>query len=74
MSWLTTIDQEIISNKPYSASRNFIVSAILWLVLGVTLGTLAGALMTWPDLIKGIGPYPLGVFVPHTSIWWPLVG
>lgn len=60
MSWLKTIQSEIISDKPYSASRNFIVSAILWLVLGVTFGTLAGALMTWPDLIKGVAQLSFG--------------
>ncbi|MDH4380039.1 MAG: cbb3-type cytochrome c oxidase subunit I [Vampirovibrionales bacterium] len=64
MAWLNRLTAEVFSNEPFSASRNFLVSAIFWLVIGVTLGTLAGALMVWPDLITGIGNLSFGRLRP----------
>ncbi|MFN8614886.1 MAG: cbb3-type cytochrome c oxidase subunit I [Vampirovibrionales bacterium] len=73
MAWLSrpasSIVQAIISDEPFSASRNFLISALFWLVIGVTLGTLAGALMTWPDLIQGIANLSFGRLRPaHVNI------
>ncbi len=52
MSSISTIWNAIYSDEPYSASRNFLITAIFWLVFGTTVGLTAGALMTWPDLIQ----------------------
>lgn len=46
----------IFSDQPFSASRNLIISAIFWLVIGTGAGLLAAALMSWPDLIQNV-PY-----------------
>jgi cbb3-type cytochrome c oxidase subunit I len=64
MEFVTRATKAIFSDEPYSASRNFIVSAILWLVLGTLDGLLAGALMTWPDMITGIGQLSFGRLRP----------
>ncbi len=78
MSWLSSATRHIISDEPYSASRNFILSAVLWLVVGVTLGTLAGALMTWPDLITGVAQLSFGRLRPAhvnmVAIGWLSMG
>lgn len=81
MSWLTaasSLKGEIFSDQPYSASRNFILSAILWLVVGTTLGTLAGALMTWPDLIVNVAQLSFGRIRPAhvnmVAIGWLSMG
>ncbi|MEB3286423.1 MAG: cbb3-type cytochrome c oxidase subunit I [Vampirovibrionales bacterium] len=42
---------KIISDEPFSACRNMFITAIFWLVFGTSIGLLAGALMSWPDLI-----------------------
>ncbi|MEB3246148.1 MAG: cbb3-type cytochrome c oxidase subunit I [Vampirovibrionales bacterium] len=55
---------EIFSDKPYSASRNFLVTAIFWLLFGVLAGLLAGALMVWPDLTKGVAQLNFGKVRP----------
>jgi cytochrome c oxidase cbb3-type subunit I len=73
-----TVLQEIFSDQPFSTSRNFIVSAILWLVLGVILGLTAAALMTWPDLTKGVAQLSFGrlrpVHIHSVLIGWLSMG
>lgn len=59
----------IYSDQPYSTSRNFLISAILWLVIGTTAGLTAGALMSWPDLIHNIPQLSFGRLRPfHTHM------
>jgi len=69
---------EILSDRPYSSSRNFIVSALLWLVLGVSAGLIAGALMTWPDLIRNVPQLAFGRLRPAhinlVAIGWLTMG
>lgn len=50
-----SILSEIISDKPYSASRNFIVSALFWIVIGVAAGFLASLQFSFPDSLLGGG-------------------
>lgn len=75
---MTQAWQAIYSDKPFSASRNFFITAIFWLVLGTAAGLTAGALMTWPDLIQGIPELSFGRLRPiHTHtvlIGWLSMG
>lgn len=64
MQALTNIWNAVYSDEPFSASRNFLISAIFWLVFGTIVGLTAGALMTWPDLITGIGQLSFGRLRP----------
>jgi len=41
-------------NKPDSASRNFMLSAALWLVIGVFMGLILALEFVFPDLFRGI--------------------
>lgn len=61
---LSNVFEAIYSDKPFTASRNFLISAIFWLVFGTLAGLTAGALMTWPDLIHGIPQLAFGHLRP----------
>ncbi|MBY0450631.1 MAG: cbb3-type cytochrome c oxidase subunit I [Cyanobacteria bacterium] len=78
MSVLTRAFSEVFSDQPYSASRNFLISGIFWLVLGTTLGLLAASLMTWPDMIRGIPQLSFGRVRPAhinmVTIGWLSMG
>jgi cbb3-type cytochrome c oxidase subunit I len=52
------------SDEPYSASRNFLLCAILYLVLGMLFGLIAALLMTHPDIIHGIPQLAFGRLRP----------
>ena len=54
----------IWTDTPHSASRNFLVTSIFWLLFGVTFGLIAGALMVWPDLTKGVAQLTFGKVRP----------
>ncbi|MFL7894214.1 MAG: cbb3-type cytochrome c oxidase subunit I [Anaerolineales bacterium] len=41
-------------NKPDSASRNFMLSAALWLVIGVFMGLILALEFVFPDMFRGI--------------------
>lgn len=59
----------LISDEPFSASRNFLISSLIWLVFGTLAGLIAGALMTWPDLIVNLGQLSFGRVRPaHTNL------
>lgn len=60
MNGLTRVWNAVYSDEPFSASRNFLITGIFWLVIGTTVGLIAGALMTWPDLIHGIPQLTFG--------------
>jgi cytochrome c oxidase cbb3-type subunit I len=64
MTMLTKTWQAIYSDEPFSASRNFLISAIFWLVFGTSAGLLAGALMAWPDLTAGVSQLSFGRIRP----------
>lgn len=78
MEVLSSVFSNIMSDKPYSASRNFLISAIFWLVLGTSVGLLAAALMVWPDMIRGIPELAFGrlrpVHVNAVLIGWLSMG
>jgi cbb3-type cytochrome c oxidase subunit I len=66
-SALRTAFEAIFSDAPFSASRNFILSAIFWLLFGTVVGLTAGALMAWPDLIHDFPQLSFGRLRPvHT--------
>lgn len=44
----------ILSNVEGSASRNFLMSALLWSLLGMTAGLLAGLEFSMPDLVHNV--------------------
>jgi cytochrome c oxidase cbb3-type subunit I len=50
----------LFSDKPYSASRNFIVSALVWLVVGVFMGFLASIQFSVPDALTGVAQLSFG--------------
>ncbi len=54
MQALTTFWRAAFSDEPYSASRNFLLCAIVYLVLGMAFGLVAALLMSNPDIIHGI--------------------
>ncbi|MDX2085941.1 MAG: cbb3-type cytochrome c oxidase subunit I [Candidatus Melainabacteria bacterium] len=78
MSALVKVLQAIYSDEPFSASRNFLVSAIFWLVLGTVAGLTAAALMVWPDLTYGVGELTFGrlrpVHINGVLIGWLSMG
>lgn len=41
-------------NKPNSASRNFMLAAALWIVLGVLMGLVLALQFVFPDIFRGI--------------------
>lgn len=58
----------VYTDEPYSASRNFIISALFWLLFGTSVGLIAGALMAWPDLIQNVPQLAFGRLRPaHTN-------
>lgn len=64
MQALTTFWRGFISDKPYSASLNFLICAIVYLVLGMTAGLIAALLMSNPDMIHGIPQLQFGRLRP----------
>ncbi|HEY9869836.1 MAG TPA: cbb3-type cytochrome c oxidase subunit I, partial [Candidatus Obscuribacterales bacterium] len=44
----------ILSDKEGSASRNFIVSALFWSVLGMGAGLMGGLEFSMPDLVHNV--------------------
>ena len=41
-------------NQENSASRNFILTAVLWLLLGVLMGLTLALLFVFPDMFRGV--------------------
>ncbi len=69
MNIIQNICSELLSDKPYSASRNFIISGVFWLLIGTSLGLLAAALMTWPDIIVNVPQMSFGRVRPaHINV------
>lgn len=64
MQFLTKAWRAIYSDEPYSASRNFLITAIFYLVIGTTFGLVAALLMSYPDLIRGIPQLAFGRLRP----------
>jgi cbb3-type cytochrome c oxidase subunit I len=64
MQALTNFLRAAFSDAPYSASRNFLLCAIVYLVLGMLFGLIAALLMTNPDLIHGIPQLAFGRLRP----------
>lgn len=75
---MNNVWKAIYSDAPFSASRNFLITAIVWLVVGTFIGLLAGALMTWPDLIRNVPQLTFGrLRAAHTNgvlIGWLSMG
>lgn len=68
----------IFSREPYSASRNFLISAIFWLVFGTSIGLLASMQFEVPDALAGVAQLSFGRLRPvHTNavlIGWLSMG
>lgn len=64
MQALTHFWRATFSDEPYSASRNFIVSALVYLVVGMLFGLVAALLMSSPDIIHGIPQLAFGRLRP----------
>ena len=59
----------IFSAQPYSASRNFMVTAIFWLVVGTTMGLLASLQFDVPDALAGVAQLSFGrIRAVHTNV------
>lgn len=54
----------IFSNQPYSASRNFFISALFWLVIGTTVGLIASLQFSAPDALSGVAQLSFGRIRP----------
>ncbi len=58
----------IFSREPYSASRNFMITAIFWLVFGTSIGLLASMQFDVPDALAGVAQLSFGRLRPvHTN-------
>jgi cytochrome c oxidase cbb3-type subunit I len=55
----------LLSNREYSASRNFILSALFWSVLGMGAGMFAGLEFSMPNLIANVPQLSM----PHLRMW-----
>lgn len=44
----------VFSNAEGSASRNFFLTAVLWMAIGMSFGLFAAVLMIFPDLVKEV--------------------
>lgn len=64
MQALTNLWRATFSDEPYSASRNFLICAIFYLVFGVLFGLIAALLMSSPDLTRGIPQLAFGRLRP----------
>jgi len=65
---LSSFWRAAFSDEPYSASRNFLICAIVYLILGMGFGLLAALLMSSPDIIHGIPQLAFGRLRPaHTN-------
>ncbi len=68
----------IFSREPYSASRNFLITAIFWLVLGTSVGLLASMQFDTPDALSGIAQLSFGrlrpVHINGVLIGWLSMG
>lgn len=64
MQALTNLWRATFSDDPYSASRNFLICAIFYLVFGMLFGLIAAMLMSSPDLIHGIPQLAFGRLRP----------
>jgi cytochrome c oxidase cbb3-type subunit I len=68
----------IFSREPYSASRNFLVTAIFWLVFGTSMGLLASMQFTAPDALAGVAQLSFGrlrpVHINAVLIGWLSMG
>jgi len=58
----------VFSRNPYSASRNFLISAIFWLVFGVIAGLVASLQFTVPDALSGVAQLSFGRLRPVNII------
>ncbi|MCA9806316.1 MAG: cbb3-type cytochrome c oxidase subunit I [Cyanobacteria bacterium HKST-UBA06] len=54
----------ILSDKPFSASRNFFISALFWLLIGTTVGLIASLQFTAPDALSGVAQLSFGRIRP----------
>jgi cytochrome c oxidase cbb3-type subunit I len=59
----------IFSREPFSASRNFLVTAIFWLVVGTSVGLIASLQFTSPDALAGVAQLSFGrLRAVHTNV------
>lgn len=68
----------VFSREPYSSSRNFMISAIFWLVFGTSLGLVASLQFTAPDALAGVAQLSFGrlrpVHINAVLIGWLSMG
>lgn len=59
----------VLSDQPYSASRNFLVTALIWLVVGTAMGLLASLQFDVPDALAGVAQLSFGrLRAVHTNV------
>ncbi len=65
---MSKILSAIFSREPYSACRNFFITAIFWLVFGTAVGLLASLQFEVPDALAGVAQLSFGRLRPvHTN-------
>jgi cytochrome c oxidase cbb3-type subunit I len=64
MQALSKFWRAAVSDEPFSASRNFLLCALVYLVLGMLFGLIAALLMSSPDIIQGIPQLAFGRLRP----------
>jgi cytochrome c oxidase cbb3-type subunit 1 len=78
MHFLRRAWSAIYSDEPYSASRNFLITAIFWFVFGTVVGLISALLMSYPDMIRNVPQLNFGRLRPaHTNsilIGWLSMG
>lgn len=68
----------ILSNAPNSASKNFIITAIVWLLMGITAGLIASLQFSFPDALTGVAQLSFGriraVHINDILVGWLSMG
>jgi len=62
---VSVLVERLLSNREYSASRNFLLSALFWSLLAMAAGMFAGLEFSMPDLVHNIPQLSM----PHLRMW-----
>ncbi|NUQ00154.1 MAG: cbb3-type cytochrome c oxidase subunit I [Armatimonadetes bacterium] len=61
--------QHLFSDEPDTAARTYWYSAIVWFLVGTTIGLLASVYFVWPDVMRGVPYLSIGRLRPiHVNL------
>jgi cytochrome c oxidase cbb3-type subunit 1 len=64
-----TFLNKFLDNTPGSASKNFLISSVVWLVLGMAVGLLGATYFVWPRFIENLPQLQFGRIRPVHVNW-----